>query len=137
MATLRDIQEYGTYIEFSFLKCIPGDYEGCRLNFKHYKGNSIVDELDFGWTNLTIKNYVEVTSNFPLEELNNFKLNNLHTSFENHLYHLEWTKLEKGNTHKLHFFGSQQDFTLIVADDEIRQFGHDLKSEWEKGLNRD
>ncbi|WP_028593481.1 hypothetical protein [Paenibacillus assamensis] len=135
MAILRDIQENGTYVEFSFLKCIPGDYEGCQLNFKHYKGNRIVYELNFGWTNLTIKNYVEVTSNFPLEVLNDFKLDNLYTSFEKHLYHLEWTKLEKDNTHKLRFFGSQQDLTLIVADDEVRQFGLDLNGEWEKGLS--
>ncbi|MEC0093910.1 hypothetical protein [Paenibacillus macquariensis] len=135
MATLRDKQENGTYVEFSFLKCITGDYEGCRLNFKYYKENKIDYELDFGWTNLTIRNYVEVTSNFPLEELNNFKLNELYESFENHLYALGWTKFKEENTYRLHFSGSQQDFTLIVIDDEVRQFGHVLKTEWEKGLS--
>ncbi|OXM14445.1 hypothetical protein [Paenibacillus herberti] len=134
MATLRD-KESGTYVELSFLNCIPGNDEGCRLNFKYCKGNSVQYELDFGWTNLTIRNYVEVTSNFPLEELNGFKLNNLYTSFEKHLFYLEWAKTKEESTYSLRFFGSQQDFTLNVVDHEVRQFGHDLKSEWENGLS--
>ncbi|WP_211750278.1 hypothetical protein [Paenibacillus sp. Marseille-Q4541] len=135
MAKLRDKEKIGNYIEFSFLKCIPGDYEGCQLNFKYYTDDKKIYELDFAWTNLTIKNYIEVTSNFPVEMLNNFILNNLYTSFENHLNKLEWTELKEEKAYRLRFSGSQQDFSLNVVDDVVRQFGHDLEAEWEEGLS--
>ncbi|MCM3782385.1 hypothetical protein M3231_05330 [Neobacillus mesonae] len=134
MAILRDKKNNGTFVEFSFLTCIPGEIEGCQLNFKYYKENKLFYDLNFGWTNITIKHYVEVTSNFPLEMLNNFILNNLYTSFEKHLYSLEWTKLKDPKTYKLNFYDSQQDFSLIVVDDEVKQFGQDLNAEWIKGL---
>lgn len=135
MAILRDKEKIGTYVEFSFLKCIPGDYEGCQLNFKYFEKNKKIYELEFGWTNLTIRNYIEVTSKFPLEVLNNFVLSNLYTSFENHLYKLEWIELKEEKTFRLNLSGSQQDFTLIVLEDEVRKFGYDLEAEWKKGLN--
>lgn len=134
MAILRDKEEQGTYIEFSFLSCIPGKNEGCRLNFKHYKENKKFYELNFGWTNQSIDNYIQVTANFPLEMLDNFILNNLHMSYENHLHGLEWTELDEDHTFSLHFFGAQQDFTLTAIDDEIRQFGREFESEWKKGM---
>lgn len=80
MAILRDANNDGTYVEFSFVKCIPGKLEGCQLNFKYYKSHEKVYDLDFGWTNLTIENYIEVMTGFPLETLNHFILNNLYTS---------------------------------------------------------
>lgn len=135
MAILRDKQKNGTYVEFSFITCIPGDDEGCQLNFKYYKESMKYVELDLGWTNLTIKNYIEVTSNFPLEILNNFILNNLYMSFERDLYSLEWTKLEEEHTYRLRFSDAEKDFSLTVVDDEVKWFGHDLSIEWKKGLH--
>lgn len=134
MAKLNDKKNNGTFVEFTFLKCIPGEYEGCQLNFKYYRANNKIYELDFGWTNLTVKNYIEVTSKFPLEMLNNFILNSLYASFEKHLYHLDWIKLKEEKTYRLRFFGSQQDFSISVVDDAVRQFGRDLEIEWKEGL---
>lgn len=135
MAILRDIQKDGTYVEFSFIKCIPGEFEGCQLNFRYYIENKQFYEVDFGWTNQTIKNYVEVTSKFPLDVLNDFILNNLYISYEKHLYKLEWAELAEVNIYSLRFFGCQQDFSLIVVDNDVKQFGYELESEWKKGLS--
>jgi len=134
MANLHDKKNNGTFVEFIFLRCIPGEHEGCQLNFKYYRENNKIYELDFGWTNLTIKNYIEVTSLFPLEMLNNFILNCLYVSFENHLYQLDWKKLREEKIYRLRFFGSQQDFSINVVDDAVRQFGRDLETEWKEGI---
>ena len=48
MAILRDKENNGTHVDFSFLKCAPGEYEGCQLNFKYYRENNNIYELDFG-----------------------------------------------------------------------------------------
>lgn len=135
MAKLHDKQNNGTFIEFTFLRCIPGEYEGCQLNFKYFRENNKIYELNFGWTNLTIKNYIEVTSKFPLEMLNNFILNCSYVSFEKHLYQLDWKKLREEKTYSLRFFGAQQDISINVVDDAVRQFGRDLETAWIKGLH--
>nr|WP_211750232.1 hypothetical protein [Paenibacillus sp. Marseille-Q4541] len=134
MSKLYDKKNNGTYVEFIFLKCIPGKFEGCQLNFKYYREHNKIYELNFGWTNVTIKNYIEVTTKFPLEMLNNFILNRTYSSFEKHLYQLEWKKLREDKTYHLRFFGSQQDFSIIVVDDAVRQFGRDLETEWKEGI---
>ncbi|UQZ36243.1 hypothetical protein C2I18_23585 [Paenibacillus sp. PK3_47] len=133
MAILRDIVANNTYVEFLFLSCIPGEDEGCQLAFTYCRDNHVVYELAFGWTNLTIKNYIEVTSKFPLEALNDFILNNLYTSFEKHLYGLEWTGLEERNTYGIRFSGAHQDFSLKVTDAAVQQFGRELEAEWREG----
>ncbi|MDP4096190.1 hypothetical protein OIN60_05320 [Paenibacillus sp. P96] len=135
MAILHDKDNKGTFVKFTFLRCIPGEYEGCRLNFQYHKANKIIYDLDFGWTNITIKNYIELTSVFPLEIQNGIQLNQLYTSFENHLYGLEWKELGIKNAYQLRFFGSQQNFLINANYDNIRQFGNDLRLEWERGLN--
>lgn len=134
MAKMYDKRNNGTFVEFSFIRCIPGKDEGCRLHFQYGQENKQIYELDFGWTNMTIKDYIEVTSNFPLEMLNNFILNNSYSSFENHLYQLDWKKLSEAKTYRIRFFGSQQNFSMIVVEDAIRQFGRDLEKEWKEGL---
>ena len=136
MAILGDANNDGTFVEFSFITCIPGKYEGCQLNFKYYKNHKKVYDLNFGWTNLTINNYIEVTANFPLDLLNDFILNDLYTSFENHLYGLEWKKRKERNVYRLRFFGSKQDFIMNVIDTQVRGFGNELRIEWEEGLSQ-
>jgi len=85
MPVLRDCTDEGTRAEFHFISRIPGRYEGCQINFKFY----------FGWTNLTIHNYITVTAEFPLDTLNGFKLDGLYMSFEKHLYQLSWRRANR------------------------------------------
>ncbi|WP_160031940.1 hypothetical protein [Paenibacillus sp. An7] len=134
MAILRDIFSDGTDVEFTFVKCIPGKFEGCQLNFKYYLNHEKVYDFVFGWTNITIENYIEVTSSFPLDMLNDFLLNNLYMSFENHLYGLEWEKRKEKNTYRLRLYDSRIDCRLNVTDTEVREFGNELRMEWEKGF---
>lgn len=135
MAILRDTFSDGTYVEFSFVKCIPGKFEGCQINFKHYKNHKKIHDFVFGWTNLTIENYIEVTSGFPLDMLNDFILNNLYSSFENHLYGLEWKKRKEKDTYRLRLYDSKKDCQLNVIDTEVRKFGNEVRIEWEGHIN--
>ncbi|TKH35343.1 hypothetical protein C1I59_15725 [Paenibacillus polymyxa] len=126
MALLKDKNEEGTWVEFTFKYHIPGEREGCQLNFKYFKTNRKVYDLDFGWTNITLKNYIEATSQFPVESLNGF-----YSSFEKDLYELSWEELDSGTLYQLNFYGSQQDFCLFATKEAIRQFGADLKTDWD------
>lgn len=90
--------------------------------------------MDFGWTNLTIENYIEVMTGFPLETLNDFILNNLYTSFENHLYKLEWKKRREENLYQLRLYDSKHYCLLNVVDTQVRKFGNELRFEWKNEL---
>lgn len=103
---------------------IPGEREGCQLNFKYIKTNKKIYDLDFGWTNITLNNYIEATSQFPAESLNG-----MYSSFEKHLYELSWEELSSGILYKLKFYGSQQDSSLFATKEAIRQFGADLQTD--------
>lgn len=141
MAILRDIFSNGTYVEFKIVKCIPGKFEGCQLNFKYYLNHEKVHDFIFGWTNLTIENYIEVTAVFPLDMLNDFILNNLYMSFENHLYGLEWEERKERKEkdtyrlYRLRLYDSTIDCQLNVTDTEVREFGNELRLEWKKDLS--
>ncbi|ETT57249.1 hypothetical protein MHI43_09510 [Paenibacillus sp. FSL H8-0457] len=110
MPVLRDCTDEGTRAEFHFISRIPGKYEGCQINFKFYDSNRFIYDLNFGWTNLTIRNYITVTTEFPLDTLNGFKLDGLYMSFEKHLYQLSWRRSQSEGIYELGFFGSDQDF---------------------------
>lgn len=131
MAVLRDNIDEGTRVEFSFISRIPGEDEGCQINFKFFHSYRLVYDLNFGWTNISIKNYIRVTSEFPLETLNGIKLDGLHMSFEKHLYQLSWEESDSKGIYKLHFFGPDQDFRLTADKESIRKFGSEFKSDWD------
>ncbi len=57
MAILNDHEEKGTRAEFTFISRIPGEDEGCQISFKFYQDDRIIYDLNFGWTNLTIRNF--------------------------------------------------------------------------------
>lgn len=42
MAILNDHEEKGTRAEFTFISRIPGEDEGCQINFKFYQDNRII-----------------------------------------------------------------------------------------------
>ncbi len=125
MAILKDARQNGHYIELCIGDHILGEDEGSRMYFKYVRSDHLYDELKFGWTNRVIKSYIEATSQFPLEELNG-----LYSSYEKHLYELSWTNdnLPEGQ-YKLHFYGADQDFELVAAVEDIRNFGHALNAE--------
>lgn len=132
MAVLRDHHEEGTQVLFSFISRIPGEHEGCQINFKFFEANQLIYNLDFGWTNLTIKNYIRVTTEFPLERLNTFSINGLFMSFEKHLYQLDWKEIDAGGLYRLGFYGSEQDFKLTCDKASIRRFGSEFKLDWDQ-----
>ncbi|MBT2762992.1 hypothetical protein [Paenibacillus sp. ISL-20] len=134
MATLSDHEEKRTRAAFALISRIPGEDEGCQINFKFYKANRIMYDLNFGWTNLTIRNFVSVTAEFPLEYLNGFKLDGLFMSFEKHLYQLSWEPMERKGIYQLRFYGSEQDFQLTANKESIRRFGSQFKQAWDKAL---
>ncbi|MFB5268743.1 hypothetical protein ACE41H_18430 [Paenibacillus enshidis] len=125
MAILRDCLENGTWIEISFIACIPGEDEGCRLNVKYFKTNNKIYDLDFGWTNITIKNYIEATAEFPVE-----RLDGLYSSFEKHLFQLDWKQIDSNGVYRLGFFGSDQDFKIHADQESVRRFGSEFRLEW-------
>ncbi|WP_179090575.1 MULTISPECIES: hypothetical protein [Paenibacillus] len=94
--------------------------------------NRIIYDLNFGWTNLEIRNYISVTAEFPLEYLNGFKLDGLFMSFEKHLYHLSWEQMDRKGIYQLRFYGSEQDFQLTADKESIRRFGSRFKQAWEE-----
>ncbi|MGG4095148.1 hypothetical protein [Paenibacillus lautus] len=94
--------------------------------------NRIIYDLNFGWTNLAIRNYFSVTAEFPLEYLNGFKLDGLFMSFEKHLYHLSWEQMDRKGIYQLRFYGSEQDFQLTADKESIRRFGSRFKQAWEE-----
>ncbi|GAB6928587.1 hypothetical protein JCM10914A_25700 [Paenibacillus sp. JCM 10914] len=131
MAILKHCAEAGTRVEFSFIYHIPGYYEGCQMNFRYFKADQLLYDLDFGWTNITLTSYINVTSNFPLDRLERIELEGLYVSFEKHLYQLEWAEVETDSgMYKLRFFGSDQDFQLVSDVESVRKFGRDLASDW-------
>ncbi|MGO4184631.1 hypothetical protein AB4Z17_25975 [Paenibacillus sp. TAF43_2] len=127
MAILKDINENGAFVEFSFIYRIPGSGEGSRLNFKYFESNNMVYNLDFGWTNLTIRNYIEAIMNFPVELHNGY-----FSSFENHLFGLQWKETNTSGIYNLRLFDTNQDFTLTVSKESIQTFGACLNIDWEK-----
>lgn len=132
MPVLRDCTDEGTRAEFHFISRIPGKYEGCQINFKFYDSNRFIYDLNFGWTNLTIRNYITVTTEFPLDTLNGFKLDGLYMSFEKHLYQLSWRRSQSEGIYELGFFGADQDFKLTADIDSVRKFGSQFKLEWDQ-----
>ncbi|WP_339272367.1 hypothetical protein NYE54_13450 [Paenibacillus sp. FSL K6-1330] len=132
MATLSDHEEKGTRAVFAFISRIHGEDEGCQINFNFFQANRIIYDLNFGWTNLTIRNYISVTAEFPLEYLNGFKLDGLFMSFEKHLYQLSWEPKEQEGIYQLHFYGSEQDFQLTADIESIRRFGSQFKQAWDE-----
>jgi hypothetical protein len=132
MPVLRDCTDEGTRAEFHFISRIPGKYEGCQINFKFVDSNRFIYDLNFGWTNLTIRNYITVTTEFPLDTLNGFKLDGLYMSFEKHLYQLSWRKSQSEGIYELGFLGSDQDFTLMVDIESVRKFGSQFKLAWDQ-----
>ncbi|MEC0205043.1 hypothetical protein P4H39_20745 [Paenibacillus lautus] len=132
MATLSDHEEKGTRAEFTFISRIPGEDEGCHINFKFFRANRIIYDLNFGWTNITIRNFISVTADFPLEYLNGFKLDGLFMSFEKHLYHLSWKQMDRKGIYQLRFYESEQDFQLTADKESIRRFGSQFKQAWEE-----
>ena len=131
MAVLQDMREPGTWVEFIFISRIPGEDEGCRLQFKFCKAGQLVYDLEFGWTNITIRNYIKVTSRFPVEPLHSMPSKGLFMSFEKHLYQLDWEETGSEGCYRLRFFGSDQDFTLAVHEESVRSFGMAFSKEWE------
>ncbi|MBX4149345.1 hypothetical protein [Paenibacillus lautus] len=132
MATLNDHEEKGTRADFTFISRIPGEDEGCQVNFKFYQDKRIIYDLNFGWTNLTIRNFISVTAEFPLEYLNGFKLDGLFMSFEKHLYQLSWKPMEQEGIYQLRFYGSEQDFQLKADKESVRRFGSQFKQDWDE-----
>ncbi|GAE09567.1 hypothetical protein [Paenibacillus sp. JCM 10914] len=101
------------------------------MNFRYFKADQLLYDLDFGWTNITLTSYINVTSNFPLDRLERIELEGLYVSFEKHLYQLEWAEVETDSgMYKLRFFGSDQDFQLVSDVESVRKFGRDLASDW-------
>lgn len=132
MAALSDHEEKGTRAAFAFISRIAGEDEGCQINFKFFQANRIIYDLNFGWTNMTIRNFISVTAEFPLEYLNGFKLDGLFMSFEKHLYHLSWEQMDRKGIYQLRFCGSEQDFQLTSDKESIRRFGSQFKQAWEQ-----
>lgn len=132
MATLSDHEEKGTRAEFTLISRIPGEDEGCQINYKFFRANRIIYDLNFGWTNLTIRNFISVTADFPMEYLNGFKLDGLFMSFEKHLYHLSWEQMDRKGIYQVRFYGSEQDFQLTADKGSIRRFGSQFKQAWEE-----
>lgn len=130
MAILNDHEEKGTRAEFTFISRIPGEDEGCQINFKFYEAGRIMYDLNFGWTNLTIRNFISVTAEFPLEVLNGFNLDGLFMSFEKHLYQLSWELMEREGIYQLRCYGSEQDFQLKADKESVRKFGSQFKQDW-------
>lgn len=133
IAAIRDCIEAGTRVEFTIKKRIPGELEGSQLHFKYFRKHQLKYELDrLGWTNMTIRNYIEVTSGFPLEILNGLRLNQMYASFERDLYQLSWQETPSEGVYVLNFYGAKQDFSIHATADEIRSFGQDLQLECEE-----
>lgn len=132
MAVHNDNFNEGTRVEFSFISRIPGEDEGCQINFKFFNSNRLIYDLDFGWTNITIRNYIAVTSEFPIETLHGIKLDGLFMSFEKHLYQLSWEESDSNGIYTLFFRGTDQDFKLTADRESIRKFGSEIKLDWDK-----
>ncbi|ETT65659.1 hypothetical protein MHI43_05240 [Paenibacillus sp. FSL H8-0457] len=132
MAVLNDNFDEGTRVEFSFISRIPGEDEGCQINFKFFNSNRLIYDLDFGWTNITIRNYIAVTSEFPIETLHGIKLDGLFMSFEKHLYELSWEESNSNGIYNLFFREADQDFKLTADIESIRKFGSEFKLDWDK-----
>ncbi|AWP28245.1 hypothetical protein [Paenibacillus sp. Cedars] len=132
MAVLRDLHEEGTRVEYRFISRIPGENEGCQIHFKFFKADHLIYDLNFGWTNLTIRNYIRVKTEFPLDRLNSFSLNGLFMSFEKHLYQLDWKETDTAGSYQLGFYGSEQDFNLTADIESVRRFGSEFKLDWDQ-----
>ena len=53
-------------------------------------------------------------------------------SFEKHFYMLEWRANDQLETYELTFTDSDQLFKIVTSKESVRQFGLDIKYEWEQ-----
>jgi len=122
---LNDSINPESFIEISILTHDPDPDEGSRFMAKFYINNQLSQELEFGWTNRTLKSFINLLRNFPVEEYNGY-----FSHFEKHL-ELQW-KLESDKD--LYFLtfdllvNEDDTFSLKATQDTIKAFGHSLES---------
>ncbi|MFM9276743.1 hypothetical protein [Paenibacillus jiagnxiensis] len=123
MAQLRDYENPDTYFEFSFLSHTPRDDEGSRLILKYFKNSNLVREVKFGWTNLIVRNFIEMTKTFP-----DNKYDGYFSHFEENL-EIKWMHEYSTDLYLLILMDLGTLFTLKIKKEDMLMFGEQFENE--------
>ncbi|WP_458120290.1 hypothetical protein [Paenibacillus sp. Z6-24] len=124
MAILRGAENSDAYIEYTVIDHRIDELEGSSLEFKFIKNDRVSYHSKFGWTNYTLRLFIEMLQHFPIEKYEGY-----FSHFEKHL-EVTWQLSDLPSCYTLQFKDVDNVVTLITTSKDIISFGIELEKEW-------
>lgn len=111
------------YMEISYTYHIPEADEGSRLKVIFRDESNIIRTNEFGWTNITLRLFIDLLKNFPIEKYNE-RFSHFDRPFE-----IRWVHEYSSDSYLLIIDDLGTLITMFANKEDIILFGEELERE--------